>query len=100
METEVTMGAGNNQNRVQVNENLLDGGIALAIVGSFLLVLGTLLGGSAFWYAGRRWVRTLDKAPSETVKVMLGQLGNAASAGAKAASEAGTKAWNQGSAAA
>lgn len=91
---------GSNQNRVQVNENLLDGGIALAIVGLFLLALGTVLGGSAFWYAGRRWVRTLEKTPSETVKVMLGQLGNAASAGVKAASEAGSKAWNEGSPAA
>jgi uncharacterized protein YneF (UPF0154 family) len=93
------MGTGNNQNRVQVNENLLDGGIALAIVGLFLIAAGTLLGGSAFWYAGRRWLRTLEKAPSETVKVMLGQLGNAASAGVKAASEAGSQAWNEGSAA-
>jgi hypothetical protein len=94
------MGISTNPNRVQVNENLLDGGIALAIVGAFLLAVGTLLGGSAFWYAGRRWVRTLDKAPSETVKVILGQLGNAASAGVKAASDAGSKAWSEGSAAA
>ena len=86
-----------NQNRVQVNENLLDGGIALAIVGLFLLAVGTLLGGSAFWYAGRRWVRGLEKAPSETVKVVLGQLGNAASAGVKAATDASSKAWSEGS---
>jgi hypothetical protein len=97
---EVTMGTGNNKNRVQVNENLLNGGIALAIVGLFLLAAGTVLGGSAFWYAGRRWLRGLEKAPSEAVKVMLGQLGNAASAGAKAASEAGAKAWKDGAAAA
>ena len=44
--------------------------------------------------------RTLDKAPSETVRAMLEQLGNAASAGVKAASEAGSQAWNEGSAAA
>lgn len=39
-------------------------------------------------------MRTLDEAPTETVKVVLGQLGNAASAGAKAAPGAGAKAWN------
>ena len=87
-----------NQNRVQVNENLLDGGIALAIVGLFLLAVGTLLGGNAFWYAVRRWVRGLDKAPSETVKDVLGQLGNTASAGVKAASDASSKAGSEGSA--
>ncbi|HXN60333.1 MAG TPA: hypothetical protein VN886_07745 [Acidimicrobiales bacterium] len=87
-------------NRIQVNESLLDGGIAVAIVGLFLLAIGTVLGGSAFWYAGRRWARTLDKAPSETVKVLLGQRGNAASAGVRAASDAGSKAWSEGSAAA
>jgi hypothetical protein len=91
---------GNYQDRIQVNTNLLDGGIALAIVGLFLLAIGTVLGGSAFWYAGRRWLRTQEQAPSETIKTILGQLGNAASAGAKAASEAGAKAWNDGSAAA
>jgi hypothetical protein len=88
------------QDRIQVNENLLDGGIALAIVGLFLFAVGTILGGSAFWYAGRRWVRTQEKPPSEMLKAVLGQLGNAASAGAKAASEAGAKAWNEGSVAA
>ncbi len=93
------MVTGNNQRRVQVNENLLDGGIALAIVGLFLLAVGTVLGASAFWFAGRRWLRTLDQAPSATIKVTLAQLRNAASAGAKAASEAGAKAWNEGTAA-
>jgi uncharacterized protein YneF (UPF0154 family) len=94
------MGASSGYERVQVNATLLDGGIAIAILGMFLVVIGALLGGSAFWYAGRRWMRTLDRAPSETVKLLLGQLGNAASAGAKAASEAGSKAWNERAAAA
>jgi hypothetical protein len=94
------MGTGSNQNRVQINENLLDGGTVLAIVGLFLLAFDTLLGGSAFWYAGRRWVRAREHAPSDTVNVILGQLGSAASAGVKAASGAGPRAWNEGSVAA
>jgi hypothetical protein len=68
--------------------------------GLTLLAIGTVLGGSAFWYTVRRWVRGLDKAPSETAKGLLGQIGNTASAGVKAASDAGSKAGSEGSAAA
>lgn len=97
---EVIVSAVGRPDRIQLNTNLLDGGIALAIVGLFLLAVGTVLGSSAFWYAARRWLHSLEKAPSETFKTVLGQLGGAASAGAKAASEAGAKAWNEGTAAA
>jgi hypothetical protein len=94
------MGASNSDERVQVNTKLLDSGIAIAIVGMFLVVTGALLGGSSFWYAGRRWLRNLEKAPSDSVKHFFEHVGTAATAGAKAASEAGSKAWNEGSAAA
>jgi hypothetical protein len=97
---EATMTPDDIQGRIQVDKNPLDGGIALAIVGLGLFAVGTILGGSAFWYAGRRWVRTQEKAPSEMLKAVLAQFANAASAGAKAASEAGSKAWNEGSVAA
>jgi hypothetical protein len=90
---------GSERQRVFVNENLLDGGIVLMLFGLLLLAVGSVLSGSAFWYAARQWLRSQEKAPSELVRLVLGQAGAAATAASKAASEAGVKAWNEASSA-
>ena len=92
MQLEVTMGTGSYQDRVLVNTNLPDGGSLRRLwCGALAPGRRTVLGDSAFWHTGRRWLRAQDEAPSATMKAMLGQFANAASAGAKAASEAGTR---------
>jgi hypothetical protein len=71
--------------RVQLDRRLLIGGATLVTVGGLVGGVGMILAGVAFSSAAKQWVRGLDKPPSETAKAVLGR--------AKAATAAGTKAW-------
>jgi hypothetical protein len=70
--------------KIQVNKSLLAAGGVLAVFGSFLVLIGLLLGGISVFSAFRQWVRAMDRPPSETAKIRFQQLRVAASAGAKA----------------
>jgi hypothetical protein len=71
--------------RIQLDRRLLTGGAALVTLGGLIGGVGMILAGVAFSSAAKQWVRGLDRPPSETAKVVLGR--------AKAATAAGTKAW-------
>lgn len=71
--------------RVQFDRRLLIGGATLLGVAGLAGGIGMILAGVAFSSAARQWVRGLDRPPSETAKAVLGR--------AKAATAAGTKAW-------
>lgn len=76
--------------RIQLDRRLLIGGAGLVTLGGVVGGIGMILAGIAFSSAAKQWVRGLDRPPSETAKVMLGR--------AKAATAAGTKAWQSESA--
>jgi len=79
------MSTRNGQPRVQLDRRLLIGSATLVGVAGLVGGIGMVLGGVALSSAAKQWVRGLDRPPSETAKVILGR--------AKAATAAGTKAW-------
>ncbi len=74
---------------IRVNKKLLIGGAALVGIGGGLAAMGVLLGSTAVASAMRQWVRQLDQPPSEMARQQWNK--------ARAATLAGTKAWQGGS---
>jgi hypothetical protein len=74
---------------IRVNKKLVIGGAVLVGIGGSLAATGVLLGTTAIASAMRQWVRQLDQPPSEMAKQKWNQ--------ARAATQAGAKAWQGGS---
>jgi hypothetical protein len=77
------------QPRIQVSQGLVVGGAVLVGLGGLLGLTGMLLVASAVASATRRWMRQLERPPTETAKLKWQQ--------ARAATSAGTEAWRSGS---
>ena len=73
----------------QVNQRLVVGGAVLVGLGGLLGCSGMLLLSSAVVSATRRWMRQLDRPPTETAKRNWQK--------ARAATTAGAEAWRSGS---
>ena len=69
---------------VVLNRALLAGGLVSITIGSLLVAVGVLLGGTALLGGVRQWVRQLDRPPQETARLRFHQLRHAATAGAEA----------------
>jgi hypothetical protein len=74
---------------VRLNKKLVISGAVLVGIGGSLAAAGVLLGSTAIASAMRQWVRQLDQPPSEMAKQKWNQ--------ARAATQAGAKAWQGGS---
>jgi hypothetical protein len=74
---------------IRVNKKLVISGAVLVGIGGSLVATGVLLGSTAIASAMRQWVRQLDQPPSEMAKQKWNQ--------ARAATQAGAKAWQGGS---
>ena len=74
---------------VRLNKKLVISGAVLVGIGGSLAATGVLLGSTAIASAMRQWVRQLDQPPSEMAKQKWNQ--------ARAATQAGAKAWQGGS---
>jgi hypothetical protein len=74
---------------IRVNKKLVIGGAVLVGIGGSLAATGVMLGSTAIASAMRQWVRQLDQPPSEMAKQKWNQ--------ARAATQAGAKAWQGGS---
>jgi hypothetical protein len=74
---------------IRVNKKLVISGAVLVGIGGSLAATGVLLGTTAIASAMRQWVRQLDQPPSEMAKQKWNQ--------ARAATQAGAKAWQGGS---
>ena len=74
---------------IRVNKKLVISGAVLVGIGGSLAATGVLLGSTAIASAMRQWVRQLDQPPSEMAKQKWNQ--------ARAATQAGAKAWQGGS---
>ena len=83
------MTAQESQAGVQVNQGLVAGGAALIGLGGLFGFAGFGLLSAAVVSATRRWLRQLERPPSETAKQKWQQ--------AKAATSAGAEAWRSGS---
>jgi hypothetical protein len=77
------------QGRVQVNQGLVIGGAVLIGLAGVLGFAGVMLLSTAVVSATRRWLRQLERPPSETAKLRLQQI--------RAATSAGAEAWRSGS---
>jgi hypothetical protein len=73
----------------RVNQGLVVGGAVLVGLGGLLGFAGMLLVTSAVAAAARRWMRQLERPPSDIAKRKWQQ--------ARAATSAGTQAWRSGS---
>ena len=74
---------------MQVNQGLVVGGAVLIGLGGLLGFSGMLLLGTAVVSATRRWMRQLERPPTEAAKRKWQQ--------ARAATTAGAEAWRSGS---
>jgi hypothetical protein len=74
---------------MQVNRGMVVGGAVLVGLGGLLGFSGMVLLGSALVTASRRWMRQLDRPPTETARRKWEQ--------ARAATTAGAEAWRSGS---
>jgi hypothetical protein len=74
---------------IRVNKKLVISGAVLVGIGGSLAATGVLLGSTAIASAMRQWIRQLDQPPSEMAKQKWNQ--------ARAATQAGAKAWQGGS---
>ncbi len=75
----------NSNDPVQVDRRLIVGAAVLIGVGGFLIFTGALLGSTALAAAARKWVRQLERPPSEMARMKWQQL--------RAAGAAGTQGW-------
>jgi len=79
------MSTTNGHPRVQLDRRLLITSATLVGIAGLVGGVGMVIGGVLLSSAAKQWVRGLDRPPSETAKAVLGR--------AKAATAAGTKAW-------
>jgi hypothetical protein len=70
---------------IQLNKSLLIGGAILVGIGGLMGATGVLLGTTAIVSAARRWIEQLERPPGEMARQTWKQ--------AKAATAAGTRAW-------
>lgn len=80
------MGIGRgSQAGIRLNKGMLVGGAVLVGVGGLLGATGVLLGATAFVSATRRWIRQVERPPTDMARRKFEQ--------ARAATLAGAKAW-------
>jgi hypothetical protein len=87
--SDVVTGGQASQAGIRVNQGLVVGGAVLVGLGGLLGFAGMLLVTSAIASATRRWMRQLERPPTETAKLKWQQ--------ARAATTAGAEAWKSGS---
>jgi len=73
---------------IRLDTKMVARGAAFALIGSFFMGIGLLIGGSALVSAVQEWIRNLETPPSETFKRTAQQL--------RTAAVAGTQGWNNG----